>query len=228
MCLWTCMCVWWLCRALCTLVQGVCMHACVCGVCACALSYYVRFRVHTLAECHWIQNPNPKPSPKPNPVPNPKPNWLHDLKACERGCETDVSLNYALQHTYSTACASNLCLMCRPAIFLLRQLPDKHGITPLLAAVWEGHLDAVRVLISKVGATHITSYICTYCCVPSGYTHTHAYSVIHTHTHTHTHAHTHMMLHVFLSEWSWVVTLISIYLSDVIVLYYGDYMACVW
>lgn len=28
-------------------------------------------------------------------------------------------------------------------------LPDKHGITPLLAAVWEGHVDCVRILISK-------------------------------------------------------------------------------
>ena len=28
-------------------------------------------------------------------------------------------------------------------------LPDKHGITPLLAAVWEGHLEAVGLLVRK-------------------------------------------------------------------------------
>lgn len=28
-------------------------------------------------------------------------------------------------------------------------LPDKHGISPLLAAIWESHLDAVKLLLSK-------------------------------------------------------------------------------
>ena len=30
------------------------------------------------------------------------------------------------------------------------QLADKHGITPLLVAIWENHLDAVKLLLSKV------------------------------------------------------------------------------
>ena len=30
------------------------------------------------------------------------------------------------------------------------QLPDKHGITALLAAVYEDHVDCVRVLVSSV------------------------------------------------------------------------------
>ena len=29
------------------------------------------------------------------------------------------------------------------------ELVDKHGITPLLAAVWEGHFDVCKFLISK-------------------------------------------------------------------------------
>lgn len=28
-------------------------------------------------------------------------------------------------------------------------LPDKHGITPLLAAIYEGHTDCVKLLLSK-------------------------------------------------------------------------------
>jgi ankyrin repeat protein len=32
-------------------------------------------------------------------------------------------------------------------------VPDKHGITPLLAAVFEGHADCVRFLIQKVNLT---------------------------------------------------------------------------
>lgn len=27
------------------------------------------------------------------------------------------------------------------------QIVDKHGITPILAAVWEGHVDCVRILL---------------------------------------------------------------------------------
>ena len=35
-------------------------------------------------------------------------------------------------------------------ITILLQLPDKHGITALLAAIFEGHTECVRLLISKV------------------------------------------------------------------------------
>lgn len=34
--------------------------------------------------------------------------------------------------------------------FFVLQLPDKHGITPLLAAIYEGHTDCVKLLLSKV------------------------------------------------------------------------------
>ena len=32
----------------------------------------------------------------------------------------------------------------------INQTPDKFGITPLLAAVYEGHKDVVKVLLEKV------------------------------------------------------------------------------
>ena len=38
-------------------------------------------------------------------------------------------------------------LMCS---LILLQLPDKHGITPLLAAVYEDHEECVKILIEKV------------------------------------------------------------------------------
>ena len=28
-------------------------------------------------------------------------------------------------------------------------LPDRHGITPVLAAIWEGHVDCVKLLLEK-------------------------------------------------------------------------------
>ena len=37
-----------------------------------------------------------------------------------------------------------------PSPFTTTQLPDKHGITALLAAVYEDHEDCVRVLVSSV------------------------------------------------------------------------------
>lgn len=27
------------------------------------------------------------------------------------------------------------------------QITDKHGISPILAAIWEGHIDCVRILL---------------------------------------------------------------------------------
>ena len=41
-------------------------------------------------------------------------------------------------------------------ITILLQLPDKHGITALLAAIFEGHTECVRLLISKVICPFIT------------------------------------------------------------------------
>lgn len=29
------------------------------------------------------------------------------------------------------------------------QILDKHGITPILAAIWEGHVDCVRILLEN-------------------------------------------------------------------------------
>lgn len=29
------------------------------------------------------------------------------------------------------------------------QIVDKHGISPILAAVWEGHVDCVRILLEN-------------------------------------------------------------------------------
>ena len=42
------------------------------------------------------------------------------------------------------------------------QLPDRHGITPLLAAIYEDHEECVKFLIEKV-----CSYmcVCTHACV---------------------------------------------------------------
>ena len=34
--------------------------------------------------------------------------------------------------------------------------PDKHGITPLLAAVFEGHTECVKILINAVSQRNIT------------------------------------------------------------------------
>ena len=31
------------------------------------------------------------------------------------------------------------------------KLADKHGITPLLAAIYEGHTECVKILLEKVG-----------------------------------------------------------------------------
>ena len=39
---------------------------------------------------------------------------------------------------------------CLTLFTFILQLPDKHGISPLLAAIWESHLDAVKLLLSKV------------------------------------------------------------------------------
>ena len=33
---------------------------------------------------------------------------------------------------------------------LFLQLPDKHGITPLLAAIYEDHMECVKLLLAKV------------------------------------------------------------------------------
>ena len=35
------------------------------------------------------------------------------------------------------------------------QVPDKHGITPLLAAIYEGHTECVKLLLAKVNAVDI-------------------------------------------------------------------------
>lgn len=47
---------------------------------------------------------------------------------------------------------------------LIFQKPDKHGISPLLAAVWENHLEAVKLLLSKVSIINYSqiSLLCTY------------------------------------------------------------------
>lgn len=37
-------------------------------------------------------------------------------------------------------------------ILLFQQLNDKHGISPILAAIWEGHTQCVRLLLAN-GAT---------------------------------------------------------------------------
>ena len=39
--------------------------------------------------------------------------------------------------------------------------PDKHGITPLLAAVFEGHTECVRILINAVSERNILTYVST-------------------------------------------------------------------
>jgi len=33
------------------------------------------------------------------------------------------------------------------------KIPDKYNITPLLAAIWENHVDCVKLLLSKVTLT---------------------------------------------------------------------------
>ena len=35
-------------------------------------------------------------------------------------------------------------------ILITVQVPDKHGITPLLAAIYEGHTECVKLLLAKV------------------------------------------------------------------------------
>ena len=45
--------------------------------------------------------------------------------------------------------------MCCIAIILFlhfKQKEDKHGITPILAAIWENHISAVKLLLAKVGS----------------------------------------------------------------------------
>jgi ankyrin repeat protein len=39
------------------------------------------------------------------------------------------------------------------------QAKDKHGITALLAAIWEGHTDCVKLLLEKVNFDNNASYI---------------------------------------------------------------------
>ena len=39
------------------------------------------------------------------------------------------------------------------------QAKDKHGISTLLAAIWEGHTDCVKLLLSKVSTSDISSSI---------------------------------------------------------------------
>lgn len=49
-------------------------------------------------------------------------------------------------------------------LFVLLQVKDKHGITPMLAAIWEGHTECVEVLLRggadiKGTAPDGTSYV---------------------------------------------------------------------
>jgi ankyrin repeat protein len=37
---------------------------------------------------------------------------------------------------------------------------DAHGITPLLAAIWEGHTDVVKLLIANVCLLYIHTHLC--------------------------------------------------------------------
>lgn len=46
---------------------------------------------------------------------------------------------------------------------IISQAPDKHHITPLLSAVYEGHVSCVKLLLSKVRS--ITFYYLFHCCV---------------------------------------------------------------
>lgn len=67
----------------------------------------------------------------------------------ERGAQVDVSV---LRARYS-----RLHLIGHFTFFYVPQQLDKHGISPLLAAIWEGHTGCVRVLLehgaNKSGTT---------------------------------------------------------------------------
>jgi ankyrin repeat protein len=39
------------------------------------------------------------------------------------------------------------------------QAKDKHGITALLAAIWEGHTDCVKLLLEKVNLVNVNSIL---------------------------------------------------------------------
>lgn len=39
----------------------------------------------------------------------------------------------------------------------IEQSIDKHGISPILAAVWEGHLDCVRILLQNGADRSVTA-----------------------------------------------------------------------
>lgn len=47
-----------------------------------------------------------------------------------------------------TSCALKLTPLL--SVYSILQAPDKHGITPLLSATYEGHLACVKILLEKV------------------------------------------------------------------------------
>lgn len=46
--------------------------------------------------------------------------------------------------------------------YLFSQMVDKHGISVLLAAIWEGHTDCVKTLLKNVSILHSNVYKLTY------------------------------------------------------------------